>query len=137
MGAHLASLEPRPALVLCSPARRTRETLDRVAPHLDVDGGPEVRLESELYLAAPGALLACIRALDDAVPCVLLIGHNPGLHELACALAGTGAASARERMHGKFPTAALAVIAFETDHWSEVAPAGGRLVAFTRPKDLD
>jgi phosphohistidine phosphatase len=86
---HLEKERLRPDLVLCSPARRTRETLERV------EGGfgdrVEARLDEALYGASESKLLACLKALPREVGSVLLIGHNLGLGELALALVSEGA----------------------------------------------
>ena len=75
------------------------------------------------------------RAPDEART-LLLIGHNPGLGALAASLCGAGSKKALETMRTKFPTAGLAVIDFDLEHWSDVADGAGRLEAFVRPKDL-
>jgi phosphohistidine phosphatase len=78
-----------PDLVLCSPARRTRQTWHGVAVSLAV--APEVRYEEPIYGAPVRALLATVRAADEAAATVLLIGHNPGLSELSLLLDPDGA----------------------------------------------
>jgi phosphohistidine phosphatase len=130
MANHLRSDVPRPDLVLCSPALRTRETLDRMS---NAFGDAEVVVDDELYGAGEGELLERLRAVDDRFETVAVIGHNPGIHDLAIALAGSGADL--DRMEAKFPTGALAVLAFDGS-WRDVSPGGGRLEAFVTPKDL-
>lgn len=133
MGIYLAQQGWEPSLVRCSTARRTRETLERVLPHL-----PErlrVEMDRELYLASPGRLLGAVNELDDAADCVLFVGHNPGIEDLAEGLVGGGDREARERMGEKFPTGALAVVAFDGS-WRDVTPGSGRLVDFAAPKEL-
>jgi phosphohistidine phosphatase len=90
-------------------------------------------LEEELYAASVDELLARIRRVPDAVASVLLIGHNPGLHELALALASTG--DELERLEAKFPTAALATLVLEKN-WSRLTPADATLAAYVVPKQL-
>ncbi|BBK41739.1 phosphohistidine phosphatase [Allostella vacuolata] len=124
---------PPPALVLCSAARRTRETLDGVAAALA--GQPEIRIEPALYLADAATLERTVRDLPDAARCVLLVGHNPGLHELAEGLCGRGDSRLRRRLADKFPTGALAVIAFDGG-WEQAVAGAGRLVEFVTPRDL-
>ena len=89
-----------------------------------------------IYPGAPGRLLETLRRAADDVATLMLIGHNPGLGHLAASLCGSGPKQALERLRGKFPTAALAVIQFDIDHWNELALGTGRLRAFVRPKDL-
>lgn len=129
----LADGKAAPALVLCSPARRTRETLDGVRPGLG--GEPEVRFDRALYLAEADTLAEMVRTLPD-VPSAMFIGHNPGLHELAARLAGSGDAALRRRIAEHFPTGALATIAF-TGEWRDARAGTGRLVAYTAPRDLE
>jgi phosphohistidine phosphatase len=124
----------QPDLVLCSPAERVRETWRLMSPVLD----RPIRCKTlrAIYPGAPSRLLEALRRADDDVHILMLIGHNPGLGRLAASLCASGPKKALARMHAKFPTAALAVIGFDVDRWSGVAPATGRLEAFVRPKDL-
>ncbi len=110
-----------PALVLCSSARRTRETLERVKPAL---GPAEVRIERELYGASADDLLRRLREVPDEVESVMLVGHQPAIQELALRLATQG--SELEQMRSKFPTAALATLSFAGE-WSELGHRGAEL----------
>ena len=134
MAEHLGRSGVAPQTVLCSPARRTRETLALVLPYLP--GTPVLRIVPELYLASPETLLAQVRAVADNTEKLLVIGHNDGMHQFAHALIGTGEADLRERVAGKFPTAAFCQIGFDHDHWREIAFGVGRLERFTVPRDL-
>jgi phosphohistidine phosphatase len=127
MARHLQEEKISPALVLCSPARRTRETLEGVSP------SGEVRIEDELYGASGTELLERLRDVPDEVESVMLIGHNPAIEELALGLASGGARL--EDMERKFPTAALATLT-APDSWKELAPGSAELVAFVTPKEL-
>jgi phosphohistidine phosphatase len=127
---HLRRLGCEPELVLCSSAARTRETVELLRPAL---GDSTVMLEEELYAASTDELLARIRLVPDPVASVMLIGHNPGLHQLALALASAG--DELERLEAKFPTAALATLAFSKS-WSRLAPAEATLAAYVVPKQL-
>jgi phosphohistidine phosphatase len=127
IGKHLRSEGIDPALVLCSSARRARETLERVGPE------GEVLIESELYGASASELLERLRRVPDTTESVMLIGHNPAIQELALELSGGG-----ERLRDverKFPTCALATLA-APDGWSELRPGSAELVGFVRPKEL-
>jgi phosphohistidine phosphatase len=134
MGTHLEERAVRPSLILCSSARRTRETLDRLLPHLGPE--PQVRIEREIYLASRGELLARLRRVDDCEDSVLLIGHNPGIAELARGLVGDGPAETIQRMNRKFPTAAFAAFALPLHRWQELTLGNTRLTEFTTPRDL-
>ena len=121
----------RPELVASSSAVRARETLERVLPGL---GKPEVRIEEELYAATAEALLERVRALPDEVEEAMLVGHNPGLGDLALLLAEPG--DLRERAAEKVPTGALATLEADVARWSDLEPGGARLVAFVQPREL-
>ena len=134
MGVHFAQQQYQPSLVLCSSARRTRQTLEALLPHLP--GQPELAVEERIYLASSGQLLARLQEVDDGQSGVLLIGHNPGIAELAQTLAGSGERASLRRLAARFPTAASAVCEFDLEHWRDLAPGSGRLLAYTTPKDL-
>ncbi len=93
-------------LVLCSSARRTRETLELIVAELAVR--PQSVIEDELYEASKDELIDRLRRLAEEIGNVLLIGHNPGLHDLAIAIADTNRAGLRALSSGRFPTAARA-----------------------------
>jgi len=133
MGAWLADEGFRPDLVLCSTARRAQETLELVKPSLPK--GVEIRLEREIYMAAPRELLTEIGKAADQAKAVMLVGHNPGLGNLASSLAATGEPRLLAQLHNKFPTGAVAVLTFATERWSEVTFGNGTLAAFLRPRD--
>src|SRR5437764_6878294 len=105
---HLREQRVEPELVLCSTARRARQTLERIEPSL---GRRAVHVERELYGASADELLERLRAVDDAVGSVMLIGHNPGLEDLILALARPS--PRRREVEAKYPTAALAPLALE------------------------
>jgi phosphohistidine phosphatase len=129
MGRWLCDHGYLPDTVVCSAARRTRQTWELVAPELG--GSPSVRFEPRAYAASALALLYLIQELPGASRDALLIGHNPGIEELAGALA-----SPDSRTSGlKFPTAAVAVLEFTGD-WADLASGRARLLDFATPADL-
>ena len=65
-----------------------------------------------------------------------MIGHNPGMHELALALTGSGDAAAKKAIEDNLPTGGLAILDFDIDDWGDVAFRRGKLVGFTSPKLL-
>jgi phosphohistidine phosphatase len=134
IAAHLRSEGIRPALVLCSSARRTRDTLAAVQPSLDET--TEVRVEDGLYGAGATAIVALLRTVDAAVPSVMVIGHNPGLEDLALALAGDGAETAVRQLRTKFPTGALATLELRSSAWPELAFGDAFLLSVVLPRDL-
>jgi phosphohistidine phosphatase len=130
MAGHLRSSGPAVDLVLCSPALRTTETLEHMGRAF---GDAEVVVEDGLYGATDDQLLDRLRTVPEDVDGVALIGHNPGVQDLATGLASAG--EDLERMRTKFPTGALAVLEFDGP-WAGLAEGGGRLASFVTPKDL-
>lgn len=130
IAAHLLQQRVEPEVVLCSSAARARETLELLRPAL---GSSTVEVEEELYAASSDELLARIRLVPDAVDSVMLIGHNPGLHQLALTLASSG--DELERLEAKFPTAALSTLAVSKG-WSRLEPADATVAAYVVPKQL-
>jgi len=133
MGRHMKSLGLEFDAVIASPAARVVETLDHVGAGYGSDLAPV--WDKRLYLASAATLLDIAQALPDAADTVLFSGHNPGLEELVLTLVPDGAL--RHDVEVKFPTAALAEIAFEVERWADVEPGDGELVRFIRPRDLD
>ncbi|MEY9846593.1 histidine phosphatase family protein [Streptacidiphilus sp. MAP5-3] len=135
IGAWLRATGHLPELVFCSPAHRTRETLELVTTGLG--GRPEVRVEPRLYSADADGLLAVARSAPAHCATLMLVGHQPAVQELVLELIGDrpdehpAAALLRE----KFPTGAAAVLEV-TDPWSGLGRTGARLEAFVRPRDL-
>lgn len=125
----------KPDLILVSSARRTRETLERIEP---LAGTPRIEKTGDLYLASPRQILDLLAGIPAEVGCVLVIAHNPGLHDLAMSLLGAQAASlgqpGSQRLAHGFPTAALAEFAV-AGSWRSL-PEGARLVRFLTPHDL-
>lgn len=128
---HLRRSRIRPALVLCSSAKRTRETLEGVR---DALGPVDVLFEDGLYGTSSEHLLRRLREVPDEVESVMLVGHQPAIQELALHLAAAG--SELERLRAKFPTAALATLTF-AGAWSELGTDGAELVAYVQPKQLN
>jgi phosphohistidine phosphatase len=128
---HMRRERITPALVLCSSARRTRETLDGITAALGE--ATSVQVERELYAASERRLLERLRAVDDEFESLMLIGHNPGVERLTLSLAGSGKKVADVRR--KFPTAALATLEF-AGRWSELRPGSAKLTGFVTPKQL-
>lgn len=130
LSAYLRSSRPAPDLVLCSSALRTRQTLDGIRAGLPADVA--VLVEDRLYLAGGADLLVRLREVDDGTGAVLVVGHNPGIHELATGLLG----STGHRKLPAFPTGALAIVDVAVPGWGRLGPGAARLAAFTTPKLL-
>ncbi|MGH6681771.1 MAG: SixA phosphatase family protein [Bradyrhizobium sp.] len=138
IGGWIGRHPPFPDGVLVSPAVRARETWeiaweamkDRLVP-------PQVESVPALYGADPAQLLHVVRAASVADPRrLMLVGHNPGMHELALALAGSGDAAGRKALIDNLPTSGLAILDFAIDDWGDVTLRGGRLAVFVSPKLL-
>ena len=128
---HLRSQRIVPDLVLCSTARRARETLEGIASALGDD--VPVRFEPELYGASDAGLLARLSAVADSMESLMLIGHNPAIQMLTLSLAGGGEELAS--VERKYPTGALATLRFQGS-WRDLEPGAATLTAFVKPRDL-
>jgi phosphohistidine phosphatase len=134
MGRAMAERGIDPDLVLCSSARRTRDTLALVLPELKVE--PEVVYKHELYHPSPGEMLEILRDAPPSASRLLIVGHNPEIQAFALDLVGSGPKHYRDRLEEKFPTAGLAVINFTSGSWKGVAVNSGSLNLFLSPKEV-
>lgn len=135
MGSWLHRHPPLPDLVCVSPATRARQTWDLVAAELGTP--PTVEHVDELYGAGPAELLAVIHGAAVQDPRQLMVvGHNPGLHELALGLVGSGDDDARKAIAGNLPTGGIVVIDFAVDDWGDAGLRRGELKQFVSPKLL-
>lgn len=133
VGRYLPGAAPPIDLVLCSSAFRTRQTLDLVVVGLVPQ--PQCLVEDALYLAHSERLLDRLRQLGEDCRSVMLIGHNPGIQDLAETLADREGGAAHALLAGKFPTAARACFAVETP-WRELGRSRCRVVAYVTPSAL-
>jgi phosphohistidine phosphatase len=125
-----------PDAVLCSTARRARDTWDLMAG--EAGGTPDVSYETRIYEATALSLLHLLREAGGQHRTVLLLGHNPGLAELAIGIARMTdgpAAKPLERVREKFPTAAAAILEF-TGEWADLTPGDARLIDFAVPREV-
>ncbi len=125
-----------PARIICSTAVRTRETLRLALPGLLDVGVPAITFSGAIYEAPVDAILQAVARADRDDNTVMIVGHNPGLEDVAGLLIGAGRTQDRARLAAKFPSAAVAVIDFEAQTWSRLRPHSGTLVAFAGPKFL-
>ena len=135
MRAAMRRLGLAPDLVLVSSARRTLQTLEALEPW---DEAPIVTPLDTLYLAEPPGILSLLQRVAETVRSVLVLGHNPGLHELAVALAGAHAMledGPARRLAEAYPSGALAEFSV-AGPWRTVGAGGARLVRFLCPRDL-
>jgi phosphohistidine phosphatase len=134
VGAYLGSHSFRPDRVLVSMAARAQETWRQVAAALRAP--PEAVSDRRIYNAAPQALLTVASETPDDARAVMLVGHNPGLHEMAMLLTATGDIETRERLCENLPTSGLVILDFALDRWSKLHPRSGRLERFISPKAI-
>lgn len=123
-----------PDLVLVSPSQRTLQTLEALEPW---DDTPLIEHVEALYLASSPQLVGILRDVPETVRSVLLIGHNPGMHDLAQALlSGAQPTDVARRLAGGYPTGALAEFAV-AGPWLRLGPGGARLTRFITPRELE
>lgn len=131
IASHLEAGRQRPRLVVCSTARRARETLEVILPVIEA---ADVEFEPALYHASLERLRRLVAALPDAVDDVLMVGHNPGFQELAADLALPG--PLRDRVAQKLPTGALVTLEGPMDRWDELAGGGATIAELVLPREL-
>jgi phosphohistidine phosphatase len=122
--------------IVASPAARVVETLEQIAEGLGETIAPQ--WDKRVYLASAPSLLDLIQESNDGYDHLMIAGHNPGLEELVLMLVPDDPDDlVRDEIEEKFPTASLARIHFDVDHWADVAANKGELAHFIRPRDLD
>jgi len=125
-----------PQLLMASTSARTRQTAELVLREIEA----RAEYREALYLAEPGKILGLIQAAPQSISDLMVVGHNPGLEELAGKLAREPVRrkerARRDVLEEKFPTAALAVLDFDIGKWRDISPGEGELADFVRPKDL-
>jgi phosphohistidine phosphatase len=135
VGAYLVRHKLTPDRALVSTAVRTRETWGLVATAFTKP--PPAEFESSIYEAPPEAILKAIKATEPAARTLIVVGHNPGMQQLAGLLIASGDVDARQRLLEEFPTAAFAMISFAVESWNGLHPEGGRLEHFVTPDALE
>lgn len=136
IGRYVADHELVPQLVLVSPAVRASETWDLVAELMAI--APHHELVPDLYGADPAELLKIVRGVSRAAARrtperVMIVGHNPGLHEFALALTRSGDAKSRRALAENLPTSGLVIINFSIAQWADLAFGSGRLERLISP----
>jgi phosphohistidine phosphatase len=133
LAAHLAAAEVRPTVVLCSSSLRTRETLAAILPALG--DALEIRIEPALYGAGAAQLLDRLRQVSNRTSSAMLIAHNPGIQDLALALAARGPALAG--LGEKFPTGALATLELDVERWHDLDHGMATATTLVTPRSLE
>jgi phosphohistidine phosphatase len=134
VGAYLARAGYVPDLILCSSAQRAVETMELVIAGWPKQ--PTIRKQKSLYLAMPREMLKRVQGCGPEAA-VMLVGHNPGIADLANWLCSEGDVAKRGALARKFPTGAVAIIDFEVEDWREVDAETGRLVEFVTPRTVE
>ena len=136
MARYLRKNDFTPELILASSSARTRQTAELVLGEVRA----KVEYRDSLYLAEPGKILSALQAAPSSTRGIMVVGHNPGLEDLAALLAREPLRrkerARRDVLEEKFPTAALAVLDFDIATWRDLRPGEGKLADFIRPKDL-
>lgn len=133
MGKEIAKQGLEPELVLCSSARRTRDTLALVLPELSVE--PRVVYKDSLYHASSEETLTVVQEVPLGVSRVMVVGHNPELQEFGLDMIGKGSKHLRDKLAVKLPTAGLVVINFLAGNWKDLTVNSGTLAVFLTPKE--
>ncbi|MDQ0989615.1 histidine phosphatase family protein [Streptomyces sp. V3I7] len=131
-GRALAEADSLPDLALCSTAVRARQTWELAAAQWGTP--PPVRFDERLYAAGVGDLLGVVHEVPPEVETLLLVGHNPGLEDLVLTLAGDSLDDALGAVRTKFPTSAIAVLAWHGPDWPALAPGTALLTSLTVPR---
>lgn len=134
VGVYLAKHDLTPDETICSTAQRTCETWEIVAKALSKP--PPATFDKRLYDADAAGILALLREVNPATHTVLVVGHNPGMQELANALIAAGDVEQRANLHQKLPTGAFVAIDFPIDTWALLQAHSGRLDRFVTPRSL-
>lgn len=134
MGAYLAKEGLLPDLVLSSPSVRTRATC--ALAFSAFQSPPMILFEDVLYLASLRTLLGRIRRAENAVRHLMVVGHNPGLHELALELIGHAPKKPLAELAAKLPTGGLVVLEFDSETWADAGPEKASLARFVTPRML-
>ncbi|MCP3819096.1 histidine phosphatase family protein [Streptomyces sp. A3M-1-3] len=130
-GRRLVEADCLPDLVLCSTARRTRQTWELAAAELG--STPIARYDPRIYGADDQDLLDVVREVPTDIETLLLIGHNPGLQDLILMLVGQSFGDTLQRAQAKFPTSAVAVLIWR-GAWSDLAPGSATLTDLAVPR---
>jgi len=135
IGAYMASHSLKPDRVIVSPAARAQETWTSMAQA--IRPAPTTLTMEQIYNATVDDILAAILGTPAQARALMIVGHNPSLHETALLLIASGNIDAREALREKLPTSGLVVIDFAFDDWSKLHPQGGRLDRFVTPRSLE
>jgi len=131
IGIYMKTKGYAPSLVLCSPATRTRETLEYVMESACIS--PPHTFEKSIYLATIDKIIDILHCFDDGVDSLMIVGHNPAMHHLALTLAQPESTGLHALLELKYPTGALTVLRFPVNSWQDIMRGEGELLDFMTP----
>ena len=123
-----------PDFVLCSPARRTRETLEGLQNHLSLEN---IQMPDIMYSGSTGDYLHQIQKCDDDHHNILIVAHNPSIYELVRLLAAQGQDSVMQRLSEGYQPATLSVINCICENWADINPVENELINLVSPIDYN
>ncbi len=134
LGIYLANENISPDLIICSSAKRARQTFRQMDKDWQSDA--EMIVDNRLYLATPNTIMAVLDEFGENHAHVMIIGHNPGFHMLAHKLADAGHKDDLAILQEKYPTGTLCVIRSKADKWKKIGKSAGKLIYLATPKQL-
>jgi len=120
--------------IVCSPATRAKETVERFEK--GYESLPALSFEPRLYMCSTGTLIEVINALPDEAQTVMIVGHNPGFHDIVLRMTKSDGNGYREKVGANYPTGAFALIHFPVECWADVDPSSGEIRQVIFPREL-
>ncbi|MDB2414459.1 histidine phosphatase family protein [Rickettsiales bacterium] len=127
MGEYIKEIGLKPREIICSDALRTSQTAENICKFADIDTA--INKSKKLYLATPGEILKEIANFGDEVDSLMIVGHNPGVHQLCAGLVGEGDPQLIQNLRSGFPTCAMAVLSLDVS-WNNMGAACASLEDF-------
>lgn len=139
MGEYMKSHGLLPDMVLCSTARRAAETLTNVMTELESvqPNRPPIEHDRAFYLCGWQAWMERIRNVPDEINKLLIVGHNPDMHNLALMLCREGPEEQMSHLASHYPTGALCQVETDSARWADISAENSRLLEFVLPRKLD
>ena len=120
--------------IVSSPATRAKETVERFA--IGYESLPRLHFEPAIYLSSTGTLIGIINGLPEDAETVMIVGHNPGFHDIVLRMTKENGNGLREKVGANYPTGAFALIDFAVERWADVEPASGEIRQVIFPREL-
>ena len=120
--------------IIASPATRARETVERFA--IGYESMPKLHFEPAIYLASTGTLIGIINALPDDAQSVMIVGHNPGFHDIVLRMTKENGNGLRGKVCANYPTGAFSLVDFAVERWADVEPSSGEIRQVIFPREL-